>query len=93
MIGWLAYRFADESMRSVQRASRRGKRKRQLARRRRQAQSARAHADAAATSRRRAAAATLGYVPAGWYPDNLAPGQLRWWDGFRWTSHVVPTQP
>ena len=24
--------------------------------------------------------------PAGWYPD-AASGQLRWWDGQRWTDH------
>jgi hypothetical protein len=27
--------------------------------------------------------------PAGWYPD-AASGQLRWWDGERWTEHYHP---
>lgn len=26
----------------------------------------------------------------GWYPDSSAPGQLRWWDGSRWTEHRAP---
>ena len=33
-------------------------------------------------------------TPAGWYDDPGAPGsgQLRWWDGTAWTSHVRPGQ-
>jgi ribosomal protein L7/L12 len=27
-------------------------------------------------------------TPAGWYDDGS--GQLRWWDGVRWTEHVAP---
>ncbi|HWH26885.1 MAG TPA: DUF2510 domain-containing protein [Pseudolysinimonas sp.] len=27
-------------------------------------------------------------VPAGWYPDQTAPGYQRWWDGVQWTEHV-----
>ncbi len=31
--------------------------------------------------------------PANWYPDPQTPGQLRYWDGQRWTQHVHPAQP
>jgi hypothetical protein len=29
-------------------------------------------------------------TPEGWYPDNLDPARLRWWDGAQWTEHVHP---
>jgi hypothetical protein len=34
-------------------------------------------------------------TPAGWHPDPLGPpGQLRWWDGSRWTAAVqTPSAP
>jgi uncharacterized protein YbjQ (UPF0145 family) len=31
-----------------------------------------------------------GGTPADWYPDPNAPGQLRYWDGSRWTEHTSP---
>jgi uncharacterized protein YxjI len=27
--------------------------------------------------------------PAGWYPDPFGRHESRWWDGIRWTEHVV----
>lgn len=33
-----------------------------------------------------------GLPPANWYPDPQTPGQLRYWDGQRWTQHVHPLQ-
>ena len=30
--------------------------------------------------------------PANWYPDPQTPGQLRYWDGQRWTQHVHPLE-
>lgn len=32
-------------------------------------------------------------IPAGWYADPSRVGQLRWWDGSAWTSHVAPAPP
>jgi hypothetical protein len=26
--------------------------------------------------------------PPGWYSDTIVPGQLRWWDGTRWTESI-----
>lgn len=36
-------------------------------------------------------AAPAAAVPAGWYADPSAPGQLRWFDGIQWTGHVHAT--
>lgn len=30
--------------------------------------------------------------PAGWYPDQVNPQLVRWWDGRMWTHHVQPVQ-
>jgi Protein of unknown function (DUF2510) len=32
-------------------------------------------------------------APANWYPDPYQPGQLRWFDGYRWTEHASGPQP
>lgn len=32
-------------------------------------------------------------VPAGWYSDPSVAGQVRWWDGAAWTSHVGVAAP
>lgn len=29
-------------------------------------------------------------APPGWYADPWQPGELRWWDGLRWTHHHAP---
>ena len=32
-----------------------------------------------------------GQAQPGWYPDPSGPpGQMRWWDGTRWTEHLQP---
>lgn len=31
--------------------------------------------------------------PAGWYPDSTTPGQVRYWDGGRWTERVFSDPP
>jgi hypothetical protein len=35
-------------------------------------------------------AAASATVPAGWHPDPIVGGQLRYWDGSRWTEHTHP---
>ena len=30
---------------------------------------------------------------SGWYGDPWEPGKLRWWDGKRWTGHILPVAP
>jgi VIT1/CCC1 family predicted Fe2+/Mn2+ transporter len=36
---------------------------------------------------------THAQVNPGWYPDQRAPGILRFWDGERWTDNVAPMAP
>jgi hypothetical protein len=33
----------------------------------------------------------MGMTAPGWYPD--VRGEQRYWDGVRWTEHVVPQAP
>jgi hypothetical protein len=32
-------------------------------------------------------------APPNWYPDPYQPGQLRWFDGYRWTEHSTANHP
>jgi hypothetical protein len=32
-------------------------------------------------------------APPAWYPDPYRPGQLRWFDGYRWTEHASAVPP
>ncbi|QXW05413.1 DUF2510 domain-containing protein [Rhodococcus globerulus] len=32
------------------------------------------------------------FMPAGWYPDQQNPSEMRWFNGVEWTSATLPRQ-
>jgi hypothetical protein len=48
---------------------------------------------AAPTAGGASAASPVSTAPPGWYPDPYQTGQLRWFDGYRWTEHASAPQP